>query len=382
MNAVTPLSLRLGMPLIESAIQAHVDGNDDDPIIRNRIEEAFAEHLLALRDAGMIVPHTATPNRRMNDIVHWNGMFGAADGTWPDPEWAVRAVAGRLSHVMVSVHLMMASFAIANGRDRLESIADAVIGIDSGSTRSAMTSMEAEDHVSGETLTLRMRDWNPVLLLRPDITHQDILNRRMPPETPAPDLEPAAMRSVLVDMPSGRGVITDWIRVDGFTDHVDEGDIYRGAGERENEAEAIRYAADHGFVSVRTASTSVDVVTDGRIHAVIRYDEDMTDVPAGFRRLGRLSFDLRQISVIDEEALRTILKRLDDDAEAVERRVREGMTDDTIAIRTVPGSHRVLHSGRGFIEDFLPEDHPLRKDGIMVVMILEPVEEVPVDVAA
>lgn len=382
MTTVTPLSIRLGLPLIEEAIQAHIDGNDDDPAVSKRITEAFAEHLVALRDAGLIMPHTATPNRRMNDIVHWNGMFGEADGTWPDPEWAVRAVAKRLSSVMVHVPLIMASFAISNGRDRLESIADAVLGIDSGSTRSIMTEMEAQDHVSGETLTLRIRDWNPVLFLRPHRTVEDVMSGIRAVEVPAPDLEPTALRSVVIDMPSGRGVITDWIRVDGFTDHVDDGDIYRGAAERENEAEAVRYATEHGFVSARTASTSVEVVTDGRIHAVVHYDEDATKLPAGFNVLGRLSFDLRQISVIDEEALRTILKRLDDDADAVERRVVEGMSDDVVAIRTATGPHRVLYNGRGFIEDLLPDAHPLKIDGIMVVMIVEPIGKGSADVEA
>lgn len=382
MTTVTPLSLRLGLPLIESAIQAHIDGNDDDPTIAERIGKAFAEHLLALRDAGLIVPHAATPNRRMNDIVHWNGMFGQADGNWPDPDWAVRQTADRLSNSMVSVHLIMASFAIKDGRDRLECIADAVSAIDSGNTSSILTHMECQDHVSGETLSLRMRNWCPELYLRPEITMEDIRNRVRRPDVLAPDLEPDALRSVVVDMPSGKGVITDWIRVDGFTDHVDEGDIYRGASERENEAEAVRYASEHGFTSVRTASTSIDVVTDGRIHAVIRYDEDMTTIPQGFRRLGHLSFDLRQVSVIDEEALRTILTRLDDDVDAVEARVKEGMTEETIRIRTLKGPHRVLHSGRGFIEDLLPEGHPLAKEGIMVVMILEPVEGGSGDVAA
>lgn len=375
MSTLPTLSARLGRDVIERAVDAHAAGHDDDPTIGKVIQEAFRDHLLALRDAGVVKPHVATPNRRINEIEEWNIMCGVQPSTWATPEKAAEGLARRLSHNMVTIHLLMASFGIKDGRDRKETIDDAIRSIDSGSTRSHLSHMECQDHVGGDDLSFRMQDWNPVLFLKQDVTMADIMSGRRLPDVPAPDIEPTALRTVELDMASGDVALGDWFRMEGFTDHVDEGDPYRGGSERESEADSRRYVADHGFTSVRSSRTSYEVVTDGRIHAAIRWDEDERDIPDGFRSVGRLGYDLRQITVMDRSALQTIMERLHDPAKAVQL-TEEGLTaPDMLRLSLPAGRYAVHHSGRGWIEDLLPPDHPLVQDGVQVLMILEPVDD-------
>lgn len=354
---------RIGMETIEAYLASEGAGRKRSDL-DSAITDALAAHLIGLREMGLVRAYDAIPNRRVNEVHDWNVMCGLEESRYSTPDEAARSVAQRLMHALITVHLMMASFDLRDGKDRGEVLAKLQAQVDSGTTRRWLSDMEAHDHVSGETLSLVVRDWNMLLVER----------SRDAEQKPIADIQPTKLETVDLELPTGDVLISDWFRAEGFTDHVDEGDPWRGGSERESEADTRRYVADHGFASVRTCRTSVSVVTDGRIHGVMRWDEDMLDLPDGLRHVGDMSFSLRQISVIDRESLRGVLSRIHPSARTDELVQEEFSPEprDAVRIQTTPGRHRVSYSGRGYIHDLLPEGHPFRIEGFEVVMTLEP----------
>jgi hypothetical protein len=377
MSAMPLLSARLGDELIEQIVDSHLEGNDNNLDLDNTLAVILSEHLLDLNDRGIIRPHTTLPNRYINEISSWNIMCGAETSPIEPRTVATTFIAHRMLPSLVYIHLMLAASFIKSGTPRAEAIALAKRQIDTGSSKLHMTQLEVHDHVTGEDFGLNFENWMPVIYDRSTPTIEDARAGRFHRGSVALDIEPSALRSVEIPLPTGDFIITDWVRAAGFTDLVDDGNPYRGASERESERESYRYAQTFGFTSVRTARTFIEVVSDGSLLAVVARDEDALRSVAGFETLGTLFYDLRQITIADRGALEAIFATIHDEPVSAAQALEEAMTDETIRLPTMPGIYRVSFSGTGTIDQFLPALHPLRQDGLTVMMMLEHVSGLP-----
>lgn len=365
MNDTTTLSARIGRETLDTLLTSWSDGKPD-AAATEAVESALADHLVALVADGTVRRYDALPNRRMNLIHDWNGMFDA------DPETsrrAARTVAGRFAHHLVIIHLAYLGYDMkGRGADRGPGL-DAAIGkIDAGEARWVHIGNCEQDFVSGEQFDYEIVDWNLVIGRRGNVREG---------LEPVDDVSPATLHQVEIDLPSGRVLLADWLSTgdmsDGFTELVDEGNQWRGGSEKENESDAERYARDYGFVSVASARRCLSVLTDGSSVTVGHYDEDGDHpLPEGFRIVrGLLVIDLRKMSVADRSSLVSLYSCIHDgdEAEALVSRIEKDR--DTVTVDLAPGRYRVVSSGRGYIEDLLEDGHPLKVPGYEPVMILE-----------
>lgn len=371
------LSARIGDERIDRVIDTQLDALGESREIDKELAAILGEHLLDLHQRGIIGAHTALPNRYINEISSWNIMCGIETSPMEPREVATEFIAHRMLPSLVYIHLMLAASFIKSGTPRDQAIELAKQQIDSGTSRLHMAQIEVHDHISGEDLALHFDNWMPVIYDKSAPSLEDARAGRLHRGSLAQDLEPSAMRSLEIKLESGDFIITDWVRAAGFTDLVDHGDPYRGASERQSEQESFRYAKDFGFTSVRTARTSIEVVSNGSILAVVARDDDIADSVIGFESLGRLDYDLRQVTIADRKALEAIFTTIHGDPVLAASSLQEAMTDETIRLPTMPGIYRVNFSGTGSIDQFLPSRHPLRQDGLTVIMMLEHVSGLP-----
>ena len=85
MTGTTTLSARIGRDTLDTLLTSWIDGKPDDAATA-AVEQALADHLMALIATGAVRRYDALPNRRMNLVHDWNGMFDA------DPEAGRAAV--------------------------------------------------------------------------------------------------------------------------------------------------------------------------------------------------------------------------------------------------------------------------------------------------
>lgn len=214
--------------------------------------------------------------------------------------------------------------------------------------------------ISGWNLVVgrRIRDWR-------NLSRDSVLE-------PVEDLEPKRLHEVGIDAPTGRLLVAEWFHVPGFTELVDEGDPWRGGSDAENESDAERYVRDHGFASVSTIRRSLTVFRKGDSIGIGHHDEDGEHPkPKGCRRIADFMVDLRKVSIVDRGVLLDIVRRIhpEGDAEAMiaEMERRRGV----VALDVKPGRYRVVSSGRGHIDDLLPEGHRFASEGFQAVVTLE-----------
>lgn len=367
MNEIPPLSSRIGREELDRQLTRWTE-DSADRVSYGPVEKALADHLLALAATGTIRRYDALPNRRMNLVHDWNAMFDADPET---SEGAARHVAHRFAHHLVMIHLAYLGFDLKTGsctQNRSAGLDAAIARIDAGNARWVQIGNCEHDFVSGERLDYEIVGWNLVI------------GRRGAPGAgllPVDDLPPVALHRVEIDMPTGRLLLADWLSTgdmsDGFTETVDEGDLWRGGSQAENESDAERYARDHGFVSVASAHRCLCVMTDGRSLTVGRYDEDGDHpAPAGFRIVrGLLVIDLRKVSIADRASLVALYSRIHDADHAEDLVSMVEARHDAVTIDLPPGRYRVISSGRGHVGDLLEDGHPLKVPGYEPVMIVE-----------
>lgn len=359
------LSARIGRGTLDTLLTSWGDGKPD-ATSKKAVESALTEHLMALVATGKVRRYDALPNRRMNLIHDWNGMFDA------DPETsrsAAESIANRFSYHLVIIHLAYLGYDMKNrGADRDAGLDAAIAKIDAGEARWVHIGNCEDDFVSGEAFDYEIIDWNLVIGRRGG-AHEGL--------KAVDDLPPTTLHAMEIDLPTGHLLLADWLSTgdmaDGFTDLVDEGNPWRGGSQAENEQDAERYLRDHGFVSVASASRCLSVLTDGSCVTVGRYDEDGEyPPPDGFQIVrGLLVIDLRKVSVADRATLVSLYSRIHD-AERAEKLVSMVEADhDTVQFTVAPGRYRVISSGRGYIEDLLEKGHPLSVPGYKPVLIIE-----------
>lgn len=359
------LSARIGRERMNRLVDAYAAKGDTEPLMDDMTAD-LADHLAALRDAGLIVPHDALPNRRMNLQHSWNVMCGTAEHRYSSQEGETLAVARRLSHALISVPLHMLAFDVESGKvdaasrdTRMRAI---MTEMDTGDLPWWKLGAYEQDFVSGEELDFEMRGWALVFGRR---------GGRGEGITPAEDLPAVTMHEIDIDLPTGELLIADWFRSDGFTDLVDEGNPWRGGSQNENERDAERYARDHGFVSVSSARRSLTILRNGDTVTAGHHDEDGEyPLPQGFSRVRDLLIDLRKVSLADKATLISILSRIHPQDRAQEMADEIARDRDTVRIRVEPGRYRISSSGRGYIEDLLTDDSPIRAAGYEPVMMM------------
>jgi hypothetical protein len=367
MTNMTALSARIGRDTLDALLTSWIDGKPDGTA-SEAVEQAVAAHLLALVATGTVRRYDDLPNRRMNLVHDWNGMF---DADTEASNRAAQAVARRFAHHLVIIHLAYLGYDARNrGADREAGLDAAIAKIDGGDARWVHIGNREHDFVSGEEFDYEIVGWNLVIGRRGNAREG---------LQPIDDLPPQTLHRMEIDLPTGHLLLADWLSTgdmsDGFTEMVDEGNPWRGGSQAENERDAERYLRDHGFVSVASARRCLSVLTDGSCVTVGHYDEDGEHpLPDGFRLLrGLLVIDLRKVSIAERAMLVSLYSRIHD-AQHAEGLVSTIEADhDTVRITVDPGRYRVVSSGRGYIEDLLEEGHPLKVPGYEPVMILEKV---------
>lgn len=361
------LSERIGRDRLDALVNAYACKAEGSKALYDEAVGTIAEHLMALQEDGTVVPHTSLPNRRMNLQHSWNVMCGITEHPYSSRENETGEVAERMAHALLGMPLMMLAYDLERGTigpaEREAAMKKAIARMDSGDIAWWNVSSREHDFVTGESLDVEFLGWNVVFGRR---------GARGEGLVPAEDVAPIAMHVVEIDVPTGELLIADWFRDDDFTQLVDEGNIFRGGSQQENEMDAERYARDHGFVSVCSARRSLTAFRKGNRISVGRHDEDGDHrAPKGYRRLKDILIDLRKVSIADRASLLTSMGRVHPPERAAELVARIVADRGTVKLKVTPGRYRVLSSGRGYIEDLLDDGDPLKTDGYEPTLVIE-----------
>lgn len=365
MTPVPSLSARLGRALIDRFIDETASQSEQTPAM-DLVVQGVADHLEELVSLGIVKPFGSLPNRRVNIVTGWNTMCGTVDNPWMTQKTERRHVADRI--VMMLIWRDLHSIAWKVGRGEMDQAAreEATLALEAAidiGTTDLLWAGEEQDFVSGEDLSFVIVDWNLVVGRR--------TRDWRTPLKPIEDVEPVRMHQVEIDVPTGTLLIGEWFHADGFTDLVDEGDPWRGGSQAENEADAERYVAKHGFVSVSTSRRNLNVFRKGDAIAIGRHDDEEHPKPRGCRSAGSFMVDLRKVTMADRSVLLDILRGIHPDAD-VEAMVQKIESDrDVVTLKVKPGRYRISSSGRGYIHDLLPGTSPFAAKGFEPVVLIE-----------
>lgn len=362
--SIQSLSGRIGLPRLEAMIDIYARKGDATPH-EAELTVLLAEHLTELREAGVLQPHNALPNRSMHVIESWNGMWKGTAYTKPADE--ARDTAERFGWHLINAGLVDLAYLQAKGMsesERAQAFYDLTMRMDAGDVSYWRIGNLEEDYASGERLAYEMRAWNLVVGRRPErgVRHLE----------PVEDVGPKTLHHVDIEVPTGELLVADWFRADGFTDLVDEGNPWRGVSCAENEADAERYVRDHGFVSVKSAMRSLTILRNRDRIAIGSHDEEVAHaLPVGYRRVKDMLIDLRKVSIVDRSKLVETLSRMHPHDRAERLAGEVAAADGTVRIKVAPGRYRVTSSGYGGIGDLLEEGHPHKRNGYEPVLLLE-----------
>lgn len=371
MTSMPSLSARLGRPLLDQLVE-EIAADDRTGEAMKLVEEGIARHFEELIALGIVKPHDSLPNRRINIVSEWNAMCGTGGGLWLGQESQRRRIASRILMMLAWHDLHSIGWDVRHGKSDPEAREQAMRRVEArmdGGTSDIIWAGEEQDFVSGEELSFMLSGWNLVVGRR----IRDWRSRaRDAVLEPIEDLEPIRLHETEIEAPTGRLLVAEWFHVPGFTELVDEGDPWRGGSDAENESDAERYVRDHGFVSVSTIRRSLTVFTRGDAIGIGHHDEDGDHPkPKGCRRVADFMVDLRKVSIVDRAVLLDIVRRIhpDGDAEAMVAEMEK--TRGVVRLNMRPGRYRVSSSGRGHVDDLLPDGHRFASQGFQAVVTLE-----------
>lgn len=371
MTTTPSLSARLGRPLLDRMVQ-EIAADDRTGEARKLVEEGVAEHLQELIALGIVKAHDSLPNRRINIVSEWNAMCGTGEGLWLGQDSQRRRVASRILMMLAWHDLHSIGWDIRHGKNDPEAREQAMRKVEEkmdGGTSDLIWAGEEKDFVSGEELSFMISGWNLVVgrRIRDWRTRQ-----RDSVVEPIEDLEPTRLHEIEIEAPTGRLLVAEWFHVPGFTELVDEGNPHRGGSDAENEADAERYVKDHGFVSVSTIRRCLTLFRKGDAIGIGHHDEDGDHPkPKGCRRVADFMIDLRKVSIVDRDVLLGIVRRIHPQADAEAMVAEMERKRGVVALDVKPGRYRVVSSGRGHIDDLLPEGHRFASEGFQAVVTLE-----------
>ena len=202
---------------------------------------------------------------------------------------------------------------------------------------------EAYCSITGQRHALALEGWTPILLER-DAT------RRMVPVTE--DGPGEQFDTVQVAFPSGEVLVSDWIRLPGFTRQDQDRESKIGPEGEDINCErgrmaAVRGCAGAGFVYVHGGSDRELFVREG--HLIVGYTNPNHPAPPGTASL-KINGPLRGTVIIDRAELQRLL--LADDPsqtpELVDAQIQAYMKDPSNEVHTLqirPGTHHLYFSG-------------------------------------
>lgn len=345
------LSERIGRETLECMIEGYVSQTGDKEISK-KVEQVFSSHLLHMVEKGIVTSHDSLPNRHMHLKHSWNVMCGTETNTYYDQAGGALEIARRLNHPLIIRPLMMLAFDLRKDKvtneQREEKLVRIMEEMDQGDVAHWNFGAREEDAVSGDKFEIEMRQWALIFG-----TWQQGVRSLLPAE----DVSPIRIHEVEIEIPTGRLLISDWFQDPGFTNLVDEGNPWRGTSQRENESDAERYAQNHGFVSVASATRCLAIFQRGNTLTIGRHDEEGDHpAPKGYARRSDMVIDLRKVTLVDQEVLKSILLGIHGEHEglAVLEKIIED--HDTKKVQVAPGRYVVRSSGRGYIKDLLGKD--------------------------
>ncbi|QAY80271.1 hypothetical protein [Sphingosinicella sp. BN140058] len=206
---------------------------------------------------------------------------------------------------------------------------------------------------------------------------------------PAQDLETVPLVSADFDVPTGRLLLTDTLRVSGFSNGIEfDADRAYGALSLNHEAGCVArtkaHASEHGLGFAQTTNTYVVAhlhPTSGRIIVSEcwtsdgKEDADGDAAALGWKKIGTFSCDVWRVTAVDQ-ATACALMTAGGNASARATLDAYLASDDTYAQNVlrldVPAGPWRIHSGPDFAErvDRAAFDIP---DHIMPWLVLEPV---------
>lgn len=159
-----------------------------------------------------------------------------------------------------------------------------------------------------------------------------------------------------VNFPSGELIITDWVRVDGFTETV----MYNGKDKYDDDKSlntkigrifnTQHYAQEHNFINVSIGNTSPKVFQDMDTLVIGYVDEnkDKSHASSHFKRVGDICTDLWAATIIDKETLIEILTKHHKNRETAQEVLNQYLQTDT--------NHQLLYINPGqYTLEFNPD---------------------------
>lgn len=174
-----------------------------------------------------------------------------------------------------------------------------VLNIDSGSVDDIYSSQEEYDFISGKRCKLAMDDWFISFVT---------FNMKLRDYEPILDIEDMQIETVEINVPSGRLMISDWFRIQGFNEATDrnyEEDINCATGAI---ACSKRYAASD-IIHIQTTNTYVGIEENpsGKLGIIESWTIESETTGKRFKvnseSKGQVSCDLWWITALDRDVL-------------------------------------------------------------------------------
>lgn len=294
------------------------------------------QFLLAVRATRSLpqVPHAERRESRFADA--WNAFV-----TGSDDEYRLQAIAEKLSGGLF-VHI---SYDLAK---LPETYKDIVAKADGGTFEWFQFGSDSQDcMVTGKRLHVEMTDWAPVLGVLEGPTRETRFVSVGP--LPAPKVE-----HLVIQVPSGELLVSDWFRHPAFTDSVEDPDGKAYKYSLNNDAGKARktawHANENGFMSVFVGNTMPAIVQRGDHVLFARVDEDDVDGDANTPSplegdvLGHVCTDLWAATAIDREVLTGVFERTMSRAEAEAAVVELLEETDHVTVKVKPGVMHLYHT--------------------------------------
>lgn len=262
---------------------------------------ALRAHLDELRAAGSLAPTGGTAGRACWPATAWNAYVSGE----PDDHttiWLMDRIAeGTFTRPFVRMDDMRRSpdrlpgVHVPPSADKVrlawEAICAALDGGTSGDQHMGW-GLEAQDAASGERCEMTFENWRGALMRR-NAEHR---------LEPAPDAAQLPLVAMGIDVPTGRLLVTDTLRVEGFREGTSFGDAEYGELSLNSEKgclERTRLHADrHEMAYCQTANTSVDVFRNDATGDIALMEAGRRSMK-GWTKAGVVSCDVWRVTMID-----------------------------------------------------------------------------------
>ena len=283
---------------LDSADQARLKLHDD-----KIFQPALRAHLEALRSEGRLAPTGGLAGRDVWSATAWNA-FVANEPEDHHTIWLINALA---KNVFTRAFVRMDD--MRRGDDREPGVhvpptdekvraawAKICADLDGGTSRDQHMgwAIEAQDAETGDRCEMTFENWKGVLMRRNDEHRLE----------PAEDVGELPLVAVGIDVPSGRLLLTDTLRVEGFKEGTDFGREDYSAlslGSEKGCLERTRvHAARHDLAFRQTINTSVNVFRHDET-GDIAFIEARSKTLKGWTEVGMISCDIWRITALDRD---------------------------------------------------------------------------------